>query len=120
VVDFVVTRTLVVLPAFVLGFADPALYAWLVIIAVHGVLNHVNLRFRLRWIEDLIVTRRFHDWHHAVSPPDRNFAVHFPSLDRMFGTLCLPGDHWPDELSVQSHPVPLGFAGQLMHPLRRS
>ena len=46
--DVVVTRALVVLPAFVLGFAEPALYAWLVIIALHGVLNHVNMRFRLR------------------------------------------------------------------------
>ncbi len=119
-VDVVVTRALVVLPAFVFGFAKPALYAWLVIIAVHGVLNHVNLRFRLRWIEDLVVMPRFHYWHHAVSPPDRNFAVHFPWLDRLFGTHFLPGDRWPDELGIEGHPVPPSFAGQLMYPLRRS
>jgi lathosterol oxidase len=116
--DVVVTRALVVLPAFVLGFAEPALYAWLVIIALHGVLNHVNLRFRMRWMERLLVTPRFHHWHHAVTPPDRNFAVHFPWLDRLFGTHYLPGDRWPDELGVRGHPVPLGFTAQLLYPVR--
>ncbi|MGE0029600.1 MAG: sterol desaturase family protein [Steroidobacteraceae bacterium] len=118
-VDVVVTRALVVVPAFVLGFAEPALYAWLVIIALHGVLNHVNLRFRLGWLERLLVTPRFHHWHHAVSPPDRNFAVHFPWLDRLFGTHHLPDARWPDELGIQGHPVPSGFAGQFAYPLRR-
>lgn len=119
-VDVVVTRALVVLPAFVLGFAEPALYAWLVVIALHGVLNHVNLRFRLRVLEQLLVTPRFHHWHHAVTPPDRNFAVHFPWLDRLFGTHYLPGDRWPDELGIQGHPVPAGFLAQLAWPLRRT
>ena len=86
-----------------------ALYAWLVIIALHGVLNHVNLRFRLRFIERLLVTPRFHYWHHAVTPPDRNFAVHFPWLDRWFGTHYLPDDRWPEELGIEGHPVP-GYA----------
>jgi len=117
--DVVVTRALVVVPAFVLGFAEPALYAWLVIIALHGVLNHVNLRFRLRFVEQLLVTPRFHHWHHAVSPPDRNFAVHFPWLDRLFGTHHLPEARWPEELGIQGHPVPSGFAGQFIYPLRR-
>ena len=117
--DVVVTRALVVLPAFVLGFAEPALYAWLVIIALHGVLNHVNLRFRFGLLERLLVTPRFHHWHHAVSPPDRNFAVHFPWLDRLFGTHYLPDSRWPEELGIQGHPVPAGFAGQLVYPLRR-
>jgi sterol desaturase/sphingolipid hydroxylase (fatty acid hydroxylase superfamily) len=117
--DIVVTRALVVLPAFVLGFAEPALYIWLVIIAVHGLLNHVNMRFRMRWLEQLLVTPRFHYWHHAVTPPDRNFAVHFPWLDRLFGTHYLPGDRWPEELGVKDHPVPLTFTAQLLYPLRR-
>ncbi|MGQ0429073.1 MAG: sterol desaturase family protein [Gammaproteobacteria bacterium] len=119
-VDVVVTRALVVLPAFVLGFSEPALYAWLVVIAVHGVLNHVNLRFRLRWLERLLVTPRFHHWHHAVSPPDVNFAVHFPWLDRLFGTHHLPEGRWPEGLGIPGHPVPAGFGAQLTWPLRRA
>lgn len=119
-VDVIVTRAIVVVPAFVLGFAEPALYAWLVIIALHGVLNHVNLRFRLRWIEHLLVTPRFHYWHHAVTPPDRNFAVHFPWLDRLFGTHYLPAERWPDELGIEGHPVPIGYGAQWTWPLRRT
>jgi lathosterol oxidase len=117
-VDVVLTRALVVLPAFALGFSEPALYVWLVIIAMQGVLNHVNLRFRLRWLENLLVTPRFHYWHHAVRPVDRNFAVHFPWIDRLFGTHHLPGGEWPEELGMAGHPVPAGFADQLAWPFR--
>jgi lathosterol oxidase len=117
-VDVVVTRALVVIPAFVLGFAEPALYLWLVIIATHSVLNHLNLRFRAGWLEKLVVTPRFHYWHHAVRPVDRNFAVHFPWIDRLFGTHHLP-EAWPEELGIAGHPVPPGFAGQFAWPFRR-
>jgi len=120
VVDVVITRALVVLPAFLLGFSEPALYAWLVIIAMQAVINHLNLRFRLRWIEHLVATPRFHYWHHAVQPIDRNFAVHFPWIDRLFGTHYLPDDRWPGELGIQGHPVPAGFPAQLAWPFRRA
>ena len=65
------------------------------------------------------MTPRFHHWHHAVSPPDRNFAVHFPWLDRLFGTHHLPDEQWPLELGISGHPVPAGFGAQLAYPLRR-
>jgi lathosterol oxidase len=119
-VDVVVTRALVVLPAFALGFSEPALYLWLLIIAMQGVFNHVNLRFRLRWIEHVVATPRFHYWHHAVTPIDRNFAVHFPWIDRLFGTHHLPADSWPDELGIQGHPVPAGPVAQFTWPFRRT
>jgi lathosterol oxidase len=119
-VDVVVTRALVVLPAFLLGFAEPALYVWLVIIAMQSVMNHLNLRFRLRFLEHLVVTPRFHYWHHAVHPVDRNFAVHFPWIDRLFGTHYLPDGRWPDELGIKGHPVPPAFTAQLVWPLQRS
>jgi sterol desaturase/sphingolipid hydroxylase (fatty acid hydroxylase superfamily) len=118
-VDVVVTRALVVLPAFALGFSEPALYLWLVIIAMQGVFNHVNLRFRLRWIEHVVATPRFHYWHHAVTPIDRNFAVHFPWIDRLFGTHHLPADRWPDELGILGHPVPAGPVAQFKWPFLR-
>lgn len=118
-VDVIVTRSLVVVPVFVLGFDPRAVYAWLVVIAFHAVFNHVNLRFRLGWVEWLLATPRFHHWHHAVTPPDRNFAVHFPWLDRLFGTHYLPGDAWPEQLGIAGHPLPEGFSRQLIHPFRR-
>jgi sterol desaturase/sphingolipid hydroxylase (fatty acid hydroxylase superfamily) len=118
VVDVVVTRALVVLPVFALGFAEPAIYAWLVIIGLHAVFIHGNLRWRLGWIEPWLATPRFHHWHHAVAPVDRNFAVHFPWLDRLFGTHHLPGDEWPAALGLRGNPVPEGFLAQLRYPFR--
>jgi lathosterol oxidase len=84
------------------------------------VVNHLNLRFRLRFVEHLVATPRFHYWHHAVQPVDRNFAVHFPWIDRLFGTYYLPEDRWPDELGIEGHPLPAGFAAQTAWPLRRA
>jgi sterol desaturase/sphingolipid hydroxylase (fatty acid hydroxylase superfamily) len=119
VVEVVITRSLVLVPLFVLGFAQPALYAWLVIIGLHAVFIHGNLRWRLGWIEPLLATPRFHHWHHAVAPVDRNFAVHFPWLDRLFGTHHMPGDQWPPALGIKGDPVPEGFLAQLAWPFRR-
>jgi len=118
-VDVLVTRALVLVPLFLLGFAQSALYVWLVIIAFHAIFNHVNLRFRLRWLEGVLVTPRFHHWHHAVAPVDRNFAVHFPWLDRLFGTHHLPGGDWPPALGIEGHPVPEGYLAQTIYPFRR-
>lgn len=119
-VDVLVTRSLILVPLFLLGFAQGALYAWLVIIAFHAIFNHVNLRFRFGVVENLLVTPRFHYWHHAVEPIDRNFAVHFPWLDRLFGTHHLPSDGaWPPALGIKSDPVPEGWLAQLVFPWRR-
>ena len=43
------------------------------------------------------MTVRYHHWHHAAHPEavDVNFAIHFPFIDRLFGTYHLPKDAWP-------------------------
>ncbi|MDP3896957.1 MAG: sterol desaturase family protein [Mesorhizobium sp.] len=120
VVDIVATRALILVPLFVLGFSETALYIWLAIVAVQATLNHVNMPLRLRWIEQILVTPRFHHWHHAVSPIDKNFAVHFPWIDRLFGTYHMPGDLWPDEVGIHGDPVPDDFGRQLVWPFRKA
>jgi sterol desaturase/sphingolipid hydroxylase (fatty acid hydroxylase superfamily) len=49
-----------------------------------------------------------------------NFAVHFPLLDKLFGTYYLPKDAWPQDYGVEGHPVPLGYLAQLKYPFRRA
>jgi sterol desaturase/sphingolipid hydroxylase (fatty acid hydroxylase superfamily) len=49
---------------------------------------------------------------------DKNFAVHLPALDRLFGTLHLPGDAWPAAYGIAGDPVPEGWLRQLVHPMR--
>jgi len=119
VVDVLTTRGLVLVPVFLLGFAQPALYAYLVFVSFHAVFIHANVRFRFGWLDQVIATPRAHHWHHAVGPLDKNFAVHLPLLDRLFGTQHLPPDGaFPEAYGIAGHPVPEGWGRQLMHPLR--
>ena len=121
-VDVLVTRSLVLVPLFLLGFAEGALQAYLVFVSFHAVFIHANVRFRFgRFLESLIVTPRFHHWHHAASPEarDKNFAVHLPWLDRLFGSAWMPGqDRWPEEYGAPGDAVPPGYVGQLAYPFR--
>jgi lathosterol oxidase len=120
-VDAVLTRALVLLPLSVLGFAEGALGAYLVFVSFHAVFIHANVRFRLSAIEPYLVTPRFHHWHHAAEAEarDRNFAVHLPWLDRLFGTVHFPGDAWPSSYGLTGEAVPGGYLGQLAYPFAR-
>ncbi len=118
VVDVLATRGLVMVPVFLLGFSMPALYAYLVFVSFHAVFIHANVRFRFGWLDHVLTTPRAHHWHHAVTPRDTNFAVHLPLLDRLFGTLHLPAAEWPTDYGIEGHPVPEGWAPQLVGPFR--
>ena len=119
-VDAVATRSLVLVPLFLLGFSQRALAGYLLFVSFHAVFIHANVRFGFRGIEGLIVTPRFHHWHHAAAEHarDKNFAVHLPWLDRLFGSHYMPAQAWPERYGIAGDPVPPGFLGQLAHPFR--
>ena len=48
-----------------------------------------------------------------------NFAIHFPFLDRMFGTHHMPEGQWPTGYGIAGHPVPKGYWKQLLYPFQR-
>lgn len=121
VVDIVVTRAAAFCPLLLLGFSRDVLTGYLVWVALQATLIHANLRWRfglLRWV---VVTPQYHHWHHAADSEarDRNFAVHLPLLDWLFGTLHLPGERWPRRYGVEGDAVPEGWLAQLLAPLRR-
>lgn len=118
VIDVLATRGLVLVPIFLLGFDRRALYAYLVVVSFHAVFIHANVRFRFGWLDHVLTTPRGHHWHHAQTPVDKNFAVHLPVLDRLFGTQHLPGDEWPTDYGIHGDPVPEGYARQLAYPFR--
>jgi len=120
-VDVVITRGFTLIPIVLLGFSPPAVYAYLVFVSFHAVFIHANVRFRGGWLERVLVMPRFHHWHHSAAPEavDKNFAVHMPWIDRMFGTYHLPGDEWPTEYGIAGDPVPEGYAAQLIDPFTR-
>jgi lathosterol oxidase len=50
---------------------------------------------------------------------DKNYAVHFPWIDRLFGTHDLPEAAWPERYGVLADPPPAGFPAQLVWPFAR-
>ena len=118
-VDVAVTRGLTYVPIYLLGFAEPPLYAYVAFVSVQATFIHANVRFRfgpLRWV---LATPQFHHWHHGAEPEavDKNFAVHLPLLDRLFGTCYLPGDRWPTSYGLaDGATVPRGYVRQLVDP----
>lgn len=122
VVDAVATRALVLVPLHLLGFAEPALYGYLVFVSFHAVFIHANVRFDFGGLERLLVVPRFHHWHHAAAEAarDRNFAVHLPWLDRLFGSAYFPRGEWPERYGIAGDPVPEGYLDQLGYPFRQA
>lgn len=119
-VDIVLTRGLTFVPLFLLGFDTGPLYAYLVFVSVHAVFIHANVSWAFpRWVERLVVTPRFHHWHHAIERQaiDKNFAVHFPWIDRLFGSYYGPEGAWPRGYGIEGHPVPDGYLKQLVYPV---
>jgi lathosterol oxidase len=122
-VEILVTRGLSFVPVFVLGFHATAVYAYLLFVSVHAIFIHANLRWNLRWLEPFLVTPRIHHWHHASAlvARDRNFAVHLPILDRLFGTAYLPATAWPEGYGVDDRGHPDGgYLEQFVYPFRPS
>jgi lathosterol oxidase len=110
-----VTRAVTFVPLFVLGFAPTALMAYLVFVAFQAVALHANLRFGFGALGWILATPAFHHWHHAVSPVDKNFAIHLPVIDRLFGTAYEPGG-FPEHYGIPGDPVPEGFRPQWIWP----
>lgn len=119
--EIVCLRGLTVIPMYVLGFAEPALYAYIFAVYLFSTFVHANLRTNFGPLERWLVTPRFHHWHHGIEKEaiDVNFAVHFPLFDRLFGTHHLPKDgRWPSGYGVQ-RPLPKGYLRQHLYPFVR-
>ena len=50
---------------------------------------------------------------------DVNFAIHFPWLDKLFGTYYMPPKQWPSGYGIGGHPVPNGYWQQFLYPFKR-
>jgi sterol desaturase/sphingolipid hydroxylase (fatty acid hydroxylase superfamily) len=121
IVEIVLTRSAVLLPLVVLGFSQPAVNAYVILVGIQAVLAHANLRTNFGWLEYLIVTPRYHHWHHArhADYMDVNYAIHLPLVDMLMGTFKRPPpDVWPEEYGVMKlETVPRGIWAQTFMPL---
>ena len=116
--DAVVTRSLTYIPLFALGFADAAMVVYVIIVTVQATFIHANVRFRFGPLRYLLATPQFHHWHHSNQREaiDKNFSVHSPIWDLLFGSFYLPVNLWPETYGVSGTKPPDGYFRQLIHP----
>ncbi|HEU0135583.1 MAG TPA: sterol desaturase family protein [Allosphingosinicella sp.] len=119
-IEIVALRGVTSLPLLTLGFEPSVMQAYIGFVYVYSSLVHANLRGNFDGLGRFLVTPRYHHWHHAIEPEavDKNFAIHFPLLDRLFGTYLLPPGKWPSGYGVPEQ-VPQGYAAQALYPFRR-
>lgn len=120
-IDAVVTRALVLTPLIWLGFSQQALAAYLVFVSFHAVFIHANWGVNVSWLEPVLVTPRVHHFHHASDDEaiDKNFGVHVPWFDLLFGTRHAPKGQWPKAYGLHGSQLPESYLAQLVAPFRR-
>jgi len=121
VVDDIAVRAFVLMP-MMLVFPHGMLLAYLFFVNLHATWTHCNFGPTIKWLEPFLIQPRYHHWHHTSQPEaiDKNFAIHFPWIDRIFGTYYLPADNsWPHTYGLHNEKIPAGFWGQFFYPFTR-
>ncbi len=120
-VDIIGVRSFSYLPLYVCGFSYPVFAAYIVIVSLQAVFAHANTRINFGWLKYIVVTPQYHHWHHADDRAayDKNFAIHFPFIDMLFGTYFPIGNRWPERTGLNDARFPKGFFRQMIHPFRR-
>jgi sterol desaturase/sphingolipid hydroxylase (fatty acid hydroxylase superfamily) len=121
IVDDITVRGFILVP-MMLVFPHSMMLAYLFFVNLHATWTHCNFGPTIKWLEPFLVQPRYHHWHHTSQSEaiDRNFAIHFPWIDKMFGTHYLPaGDKWPDTYGLHNEKMPPSFWGQAVYPFTR-
>jgi len=120
-VEDVVVRGGMLIP-MMLVFPQDIIVAYLLWVTIHATWAHCNFRPTIKWLEPFLVQPRFHHWHHTAQQEaiDKNFAIHFPWIDRIFGTYYFPEDgSWPATYGLHNEKLPEGFWAQNLYPFTR-
>lgn len=119
--EIIALRGVTSLPLLTFGFAPSVMQAYIGFVYVYSSLLHANLGGDLNRLGRFVATPRFHHWHHAIEDVavDKNFAIHLPILDRLFGTHHLPDNVWPSGYGVPEV-VPRGYWAQFTYPFLKN
>lgn len=112
-------RLLAVIPLVYLGFSAGTFGAAILLLQLHAIFQHANLRVRFGPLRRVISSPQYHHWHHTndAHARNRNFAGLFPWIDALFGTQHLPEREWPATYGIDD-PIPGGYLRQLASPFR--
>jgi len=118
--EIIALRGVTSLPLMTLGFSPAVMQAYIAFVYITSSLVHANLRGDFDRLGHWMVVPRFHHWHHGLEKEavDVNFAIHFPWLDKLFGTFHLPEKRWPKDYGVPEA-VPQGYRAQFLYPFIR-
>lgn len=124
--DMVFSRTCALIPIYAFGLAGtsatPKGAAVPVVVTLIGTMwsffVHANIRWKFGPLEWLVVTPKFHHWHHTRDGQiDCNYSSTLPWLDRIFGTHRLP-EEWPEAYGIEQS-FPTTLLDQLCYPFVR-
>jgi sterol desaturase/sphingolipid hydroxylase (fatty acid hydroxylase superfamily) len=117
--DDTLVRGFILVP-LMLGFSQNIIVAYLIFVTLHATWTHCNFRPNAKWLEKYLVMPRYHHWHHTSQKEaiDKNFAIHFPWIDKIFGTYYFP-DEWPETYGLDAEVIPDGFIRQTYAPFLR-
>jgi sterol desaturase/sphingolipid hydroxylase (fatty acid hydroxylase superfamily) len=120
IVDDVVVRGFILVP-MMFAFSHDMLVAYLLFVTLHATWTHSNFGPSIEWLEPYLIFPRFHHWHHTSQQEaiDKNFAIHFPWIDKIFGTYYYPEGKWPDTYGLANERIPGTFWGQTFYPFIR-
>jgi len=120
IVEDIAVRAFILIPMMCV-FSHNMLVAYLFFVNIHATWAHCNFGPTIKWLEPFLIQPRYHHWHHTSQPEaiDKNFAIHFPWIDKIFGTHYLPEDKWPHNYGLHNEEIPAGFWGQTFYPLTR-
>src|SRR5437868_8734599 len=111
-VDDTLVRGFILVPMMI-GFSQTIILAYLIFVTLHATWTHCNFRPNAKWLEKFLVMPRFHHWHHTSQKEgiDKNFAIHFPWIDKLFGTYYYP-DEWRERYGLDGEEIAPSFMGQ--------
>ena len=118
-VDDTLVRGFILVP-LMLGFSQSIILAYLIFVTLHATWTHCNFGPNAKWLEKYLVMPRYHHWHHTSQKEgiDKNFAIHFPWIDKIFGTYYFP-ETWPERYGLDGEELSPSFFGQTIEAFRK-
>lgn len=119
--DLIFDRAVIFMPIYFLGFKESVFISYTAVVALQSVWAHTNSFVDLGWLKYVIVTPQYHRWHHAKEKVahDKNFAVHFPVIDMIFGTYFSLKNGHPKSTGITENDFPdRGYLKQFIYPFK--
>lgn len=121
--DLILDRSFIYGAIYLLGFSNTVFMGYTTIVALQSVWAHSNSHINLGWLKYVIVTPQYHHWHHSKlkEAHDKNFAVHFPVIDMIFGTYYGFKHGFAKETGINDPEFPqFGYIKQFLYPFKRA